>query len=669
MNRRIHDNHAATEKAPATDAGVQASLPPPPRLRAALVAICLLGALAGWVLQPSPWALAAYVTAYLAGGVVPTAGAVRLLMHRRLSVDLLMIVAAAGAAFLGEWLEGAALLFLFSLSNTLEDYALFRTTRSVRALMKHRPNEAWRVTDAGEVRLPVEALRVGDHVRVRPGELFPVDGIVAQGATAADEATLTGESTPVAKQRGDDVFAGTLNQHGSVLVRMDRPVGQTSLERIIALVRQAQAEKPATQRFVESWQQPYVAGVLLASATLFVGSYYLLHDRVFGEAFYHAMVLLVAASPCAVIASAPSVVLSAIARAARHGVLFKGGQVVETLGHIETFAFDKTGTITSGRPMLATPPVMTDPSDDTEPPAIEPTELNERQAALLALAAAVEQYSEHHLAEPILAAVREHGLTLPEPVEDFENQAGFGVHARVGPQRVWVGVGREQLFASHGVELPEALRLAASRLRASGQTALIVYRPADDHGGVIGVADQPREDAIAALRMLRDLGVRRLIILTGDHARVARAVADTVGADEVRAELLPEQKVLELRRLGHGGRLVAMVGDGVNDAPALAAAVVGVGMGGVGTDVALEVSDLVLVRDDLRALAFAVWLSRRAHRHIRQNLAIAFGTIGLLVISSFLGLPLWLSVLAHEGSTVLVVANGLRIMAVRSGVG
>jgi Cd2+/Zn2+-exporting ATPase len=357
------------------------------------------------------------------------------------------------------------------------------------------------------------------------------------------------------------------------------------------------------------------------------------------------MVMLVVASPCAVVVGAPAVLLSAIARAARHGVLFKGGAHLEMLGKVDVIAFDKTGTITPGKPVVTSVWAEEGLNPDR----------------LLSLAASVERQSEHHLGEAVLAEATRRGSPLLE-VSEFEAHTGQGAHAHADGG--WVGIGRESLFESHGKTLPHAVAATALRVREAGQTALIlvVDRDGTTAGGVIAVADQPRPDAPAALAALKRSGVARILILTGDHERIARSVAQRVGADEVRAGLMPHEKVVELQRLMNAGHLPAMVGDGVNDAPALATAHVGIAMGAAGTDVALEVADVVLIRDDLRALSFAVWLSRLARRRVRQNLAFAFGVIVLLVLSSFFGLPLWLGVVGHEGSTLLVISNGLRLL-------
>jgi Cd2+/Zn2+-exporting ATPase len=596
--------------------------------------------------QAAAWSLVCFLGAYAAGGAVPTVNALAALRAGQLNVDLLMIVAAAGAAAIGDWIEGAILLFLFSLSATLESFAMYRTKRSIESLIQLRPREAQRVLDgrSQEKRVPVDSLQIGDLIRVRPGERFAVDGVVCEGESWADEATITGESEPIHKPPGTTVFAGTINGPGTILVRMTKAIEDTTLERIVHMVQEAQAQKTPTQRFVESWQRPYVMGVFAAAAIVFFGAR-LFHTPDWYDAFYHSMVMLVAASPCAVVVSSPAVVLSAIARGGRHGILFKGGVHLESLGKVEVIAFDKTGTVTVGKPGFAG--IWTPPGIDAD--------------RLLSLAAAVEQRSEHPLGKPVIEEAHRRGLPLADgPIQEFHSHTGLGVHARVGG--VWVGVGREDLFASHDTAVPREVIGKAQEFRAAGQTALLTVAIEEGLSGVIAVADQPRPEAAATFEALRKLGVSELVILSGDHARVAEAIGQRVHADGVRAGLLPDQKVVEIRRLMEGGRTLAMVGDGVNDAPALAAARVGIAMGGSGTDVALDVADVILMRDDLRALPLAVWLSRRARQRIRQNMIFAFTMIGVLVLSTFANLPLWLGVLGHEGSTVLVVFNGLRLL-------
>lgn len=624
----------------------------PPVLGAVTTSLCALFGLIAAVLHQydHPQAYAGFIiaslAAYLAGGLSTTVHALVSLSKGNLSVDLLMMLAAFGAAGLGDWLEGVVLLFLFSLSGTLEEFAMYRTTRSIESLIQMRPHDALLVRggNVDDQLVAIDTLKIGDVVRVRPGSRFPVDGIVQEGETWANESTLTGESEQIFKGLGSPVFAGTINDSGSVLIKMTRAVADTTLERIVHLVQEAQAEKTPAQKFVESWQRPYVAGVLFGAAFVFLGTR-LLHTVSWYDAFYHAMVLLVAASPCAVVVSAPAVMLSAIARAGRQGVLFKGGVHLESLGKVEVIAFDKTGTVTVGQPKV---------QEVWAPEGIDVTRL-------LRLTAAVENLSEHPLSIPVLDEIRRREISFADvQVQNFQSLTGLGVQARV--DGLWVGVGREGLFDNHLIPLPAKLLEMSQRIRAQGQTALIVMTEEAGLCGVIGVADQVRPEAAATLDALKRLGITQIVILSGDHERVARIIGHQIGIDDIRSGLLPEQKVLELKRLGDNGKYVAMVGDGVNDAPALAAANVGIAMGGAGTDVALEVADVVLMRDDLRALPFAVWISRVARQRVRQNMIFAFTIIGVLVLSTFFDLPLWLGVLGHEGSTVLVVLNGIRLL-------
>ena len=557
-----------------------------------------------------------------------------------------MVAAALGAAILGDWVEGAVLLFLFSLSGTLEAFATYRTNRSIESLVQLRPRQAARIskeTKSDEI-VEVELLQLGDVVRVRPGERFAIDGIVIEGESWVDESTLTGESEPIHKVNGSDVFSGTMNGQGTVLVQMTKAIADTTLERIVHMVHEAQSQKTPTQRFVESWQQPYVIGVFVSAFLVFVAAM-LIHMASWYDAFYHAMVLLVAASPCAVVVSSPAVMLSAIALAGRHGVLFKGAVHLEMLGKVDVIAMDKTGTVTMGKPAV-TEVWTTSGANVTR---------------FLSLAAAVEKQSEHPLAVPVIEEAKRHGISDQAlELKEFHSHTGLGVYARV--DGVWVGVGRESLFETYHVELLPGIVENAQRMRDAGQTALIVIAAEERIGGVIGVADRLRPEAARTIAKLKGLGVRDIVLLTGDHERVAQAIAKELGVDEVRAGLLPDGKVTELTRLSKHGRYVAMIGDGVNDAPALATADVGIAMGGAGTDVALEVADVVLMRDDLKGLPLAVWISRMARKRVRQNMVFAFVMIAILVLSTFFELPLWIGVLGHEGSTVLVVLNGLRML-------
>jgi len=617
---------------------------------AAVCWLCLLAAVAVDHLTSAPRVvvLVLYVLAYLSGGTFAAVAALRdLVIDRRANVDLLMVTAAVGAAVVDAWAEGAVLLGLFSASTALERQALGRTRRAVRALMELSPEVATVVDDSGERVVPVEALAVGEVVLVRPGERVAVDGVVLAGQTAIDQSAITGESLPVAKRPGDQVFAGTMNGVGAIRVRVERLPRESTLGKIVAFVEAARQQKSSSQRFADAFEGRYAVGVIVAAALL-AAVPPLWFGQDWNESFYRAMTVLVVASPCALVISTPASTLSALANAARHGILFKGGSYLEEMGTIATVAFDKTGTLTYGRPVL-TDVVVVDPGggwDETE---------------ALRRAACVERLSEHPLAGAIVAAAEERGLRLEEATE-FRSVPGKGIVAQVADEILVIG--NDALFAERGAAVSATARAVADRLRGEGKTAMLV----GDDGGVraiVAVADTVRPAAAAVIAELKRLGVRRTIMLSGDNQRVAQAIADQLGIDEVQADLLPEQKLIVIRELmTHGS--VAMVGDGVNDAPALATATLGVAMGGAGTDVALETADVVLMADDLTKLPYAIALSRRTRRTIRQNLAFSLAVITVLVVAALtIGIPLPLGVVGHEGSTVIVVLNGLRLL--RSG--
>jgi Cd2+/Zn2+-exporting ATPase len=632
----------------------------PPVVEAIETAACAFFGLLGFGLaryfgatesgSPATIAIVVWCVAYVAGGYRPFVESIVDLRHGKLSIHTLMVVAAIGAAILGDWMEGAILLFLFALAETLENYATYRTNQSIESLIKLRPRQAQRLNPTlnQDETVDVELLDLQDLVRVKPGERFPIDGIVQEGETWVDESTLTGESEPIHKITGAEVFSGTMNGQGTVIVEMTKVIADTTLERIVHMVHEAQAQKTPTQRFVESWQQPYVLGVFVASLMVLIGAR-LVHSTDWYDAFYHSMVLLVAASPCAVVVSSPAVMLSAIALAGRRGVLFKGAVHLESLGQVDVLAMDKTGTVTMGRPGVTE--VWASREEDVP--------------RLLALAAAVEKQSEHPLAIPIMEELKRRNITaIPTILRGFASHTGLGVHAHV--EGLWVGIGREGLFESHDVVLPDSLTVNVQRIRDMGQTALVVAATSASNDnnifGVIGVADQIRPEAARTIAIIKELGISKVVLLTGDHERVAAPIAKQLGIDEFRAGLLPDDKVNELARLSKNYQSIAMVGDGINDAPSLATADVGIAMGGAGTDVAIEVADVVLMRDNLHSLPLAIWVSRLARKRVRQNMIFAFGTIAVLVIASFFDLPLWLGVLAHEGSTVIVVFNGLRML-------
>jgi len=591
---------------------------------------------------PDGWATLAFAGSCLAGGAFSLSRTIQSLARRRLDIDLLMLLSALGAAAIGELAEGATLLFLFSLSNSLESRALARTTRAIESLMELRPDEASELLgDGSERRVPVEQLEAGQSVRVRPGERVPVDGRIVAGTTAVDQAAITGESVPAPKEPGDEIFAGAINIGGTVEIEVLRPASESTLARIIALVEEAREARAPTQRFIDRFEQGYAATVIVAAVAAS------LIPIAFGEplqsSLYRAMTLLVVASPCAVVISTPATILAALAHAARKGLLFKGGAPLEELANIEVFAFDKTGTLTEGRPTVTRvlPFAGADPGE------------------LLARAAAVERLSEHHLGKAILDAATAGSFPIPT-ASGLVNHRGQGAVAQIGNEIVAVGKADFVVTAAR-LSIAAEDRRAADALQREGRTVVFVASSAGS--GVIAVEDRVRADAAAAVSRLRELGVRRTLLLTGDNAAVAERVASKVGILEWHADLLPEDKVATMQNLTRHGEGVAMVGDGVNDAPALASSTVGVAMGLAGTDAALETADLVLVRDELAQLGYAVELARRSRRVVRQNLAFACSVIAILVVVNLTqGLPLPLGVVAHEGSTILVVLNGLRLL-------
>jgi Cd2+/Zn2+-exporting ATPase len=632
------------------------------RLEATSTVTCLAATLAGWALPhlgvPAA-ALPALALAYVAGGWDSLRRAVGALRSGRFDVDLLMLLAAAGAAVVGHWLEGAILLFLFSLGNTLETYAFGRTRRSIGALMELRPDRAALVENGVERTVPLEDLRPGDVVRVRPGERIPVDGAVVEGASEIDESTLTGEPTPVAKALEDPVFAGTLNGGGSLDVRMTRAADDTTLARIIRLVEQARESRAPTQSWIERVESRYAA-LVIAAAVFAVLLPWLAFGWTFDDAFYRAMTLLVVASPCALVISIPATIVSAVSNGARHGILFKGGAHVDALTGTRVFALDKTGTLTVGRPeLVAVRSLQGSVVAGGAGPWSAESNGEEDEDAVLRLVAGAEARSEHHLGQAVLRAAVQRGVSLLE-ASQFRAVAGHGVEAVVDGRRVHVG----RRAWIEGVVGTPAPRHLVSLFEGAYASATPVYVALDgQHAAALAIADQPRDGTAEVLAELRAMGIERVVMLTGDSRRTAESIAAEAGIDEVHAELLPHQKSLVLAQLRAAHGPVAMVGDGVNDAPALAAADIGIAIGAAGTDVALETADVVVMGDDLRSLAYAVRLSRRTRRIVRQNLGFALSVMAGLVTLALLGtIGLTAGVIGHEGSTIVVAFNGLRLL-------
>ena len=618
--------------------------------QAVLTAITALGIAVGWIGGaaglPQPWPQVAYVVAYLAGGFYGVRKGLAELRHGIINIDLLMVLAAIGAAIIGDWREGAILLFLFSLSNTLQDYAMGRSRRAIESLIKLRPEEALVRRGELEMLIKVKNLRLGDVVIVKPGERLPIDGVVARGQSSVDQSTITGESAPVDVAPGSPVFEGTLNQSGALDIEVTRLPSESTLARIIQLVENAQEQKAPTQRFLDEFEQKYALGVIIVTALAIVVPVFVFNQP-FEATFYRAMTLLVVASPCALIISVPAAILSAIANAARRGILFKGGAHLENMAAVKAIAFDKTGTLTRGKPVVT----------DVIPLGCC------TEAELLTLAASVESRSEHPVAQAMVNAARQQGLSFA-PCEDLQAISGRGACATAADGRVYL-IGNKELFDGK-LELGDDVLAQLDALEMQGRTAMLLAEQTEEGVtlfGLIAVADEIRPEARDALQALRAKGVEHIIMLTGDNERVARAIAEQAGVDEFRASLLPEEKVIAVRELQKTYGSVGMVGDGVNDAPALALADVGIAMGAAGTDVALEVADVVLMSDDLEKLAYVRDLSRRANRIIWENITFALGVIVVLVTANFLvGVPLPLGVVAHEGSTLIVVFNGLRLL-------
>jgi Cd2+/Zn2+-exporting ATPase len=611
-------------------------------------ALCWLFLLAGEGLDrltgaPHSLVIASYAAAYLAGGTYSARMAFGALRKGRVDVDLLMILAAVGAATVDAWAEGAILLGLFSLSNALQFGALGQTRRAIQALMDLSPATATLIRrDLGgaEEIVPIEQLMIGDEVLVRPGDRVPVDGVVIDGATSADQSAITGESIPVSKHAGDGLFASSISVSGAVHMRVSKPYSESTLSKIIDFVEQAREQKSKTQRFTDKFEGRYAVGVIVAAALVAIVPWLFMSEP-FGDAFYRAMTLLVVASPCALVISTPASNLSALANAARHGVLFKGSGNLEDAGTITTIAFDKTGTLTEGKPSL------TD---------LAPIAGGWDEERLLLAAASAERLSEHHLSYAMVNAAIKRGLVLVKP-DEFTAWPGKGVVAQVLGSEI--AVGNEMFLRERGVWLDGAEPIAA-RFREVGKSA--VYVASDGEVvGVVAVADVLRPSAAGVIRDLHDLGITKTVMMTGDNRRVAQAIAAQVGIDDVAADLLPEAKLRMIEDLAKAGP-VAMVGDGVNDAPALAMATLGIAMG-KGSDVALETADVVLMADDLTRLPFAIALSRRTRTVIIQNLTFALAVIAILAtLALTIGIPLPLGVVGHEGSTVIVVLNGLRLL-------
>jgi Cd2+/Zn2+-exporting ATPase len=580
-----------------------------------------------------------YVAAILVGGMPIFRAALAGIRARHLDMNVLMSAATVGGAALGEWAEAASVVVLFAAGNALQAYAIDRTRGAVRSLARLAPNQALLRRGTSEVVVPADEVGVGEVLIVRPGERFAVDGVVVEGESAVNEAPVTGESLPVEKGAGDEVFSGTLNGSGGLVVRAVKTAGDSTLQKISRLVEEAQAKKAPAEQFVDRFSRVYTPIVVAVAVTLAVVPPLL--GGSFGEWFYRALALLIIACPCALVISTPVTVVSGIGAASRRGILIKGGAALEAAGRLKVLAFDKTGTLTEGRPVVSRV-VALDGRDEAE---------------VLKLAAALERRSEHPLAHAILsAAVGSAGDGLPE-VFGFRSFAGRGAEGVVGGERYRIGSPR--LFEERGIDL-DAAGTSLAEVERAGETPVIL---GDDERpiAVFGLADAVRPDAADTVGALRAAGLDELVMLTGDAEAPARRIAGDLGIS-YGARLLPEQKVEAVRGLVEKHGDVGMVGDGMNDAPSLAASSVGFAMGAAGTDVALETADVALMQDDLPKLVETVHLSRSAERIIRQNVFASIAIKGLFVLLAPFGLvTLWLAVLADMGTSIAVTANGLRL--------
>ncbi|OPH46716.1 cadmium-translocating P-type ATPase [Paenibacillus ferrarius] len=589
------------------------------------------------------WSIIFYLIAFAVGGFVKAKeGLHTLIAEHDLDVNLLMLIAAIGAASIGYWTEGAVLIFIFSFSGALETYTMDRSSRDISSLMDLKPETAVLFKDGLETVVAIEALTVGDIVLVKPGERIPSDGVVLEGASAVNQSSITGESVPVDKGEGDEVFAGTLNGQGALFIEVSQLSESTLFSKIIRLVQEAQSEKPASQLFMERFERIYAKSIILICLLLIVVPPLLFH-LAWEQTFYKAMVFLVVASPCALVASIMPAMLSAISNSARKGLLFKGGAHLENLATIKAIAFDKTGTLTSGKPVV------------TDILSFQEMSISE----MLRIAASMESLSEHPLAKAIVLESQVQGVVLDRP-SDFRMLTGWGVQAQ------WKGdlwkIGKPAFLDNRF--RTEELKEVIDRLEREGKTVTVMHN-SQGVVGVIALRDKIRAEAKHAVALLRALGVQ-VAMLTGDQKQTAHAIAKELGIELVYADLLPEDKVTRIKELKQTFGSIAMVGDGVNDAPALATATVGIAMGVAGSDAALETADLVLMNDDTAIIADAIVLGKRTKVVIKQNIIFAMTVIITLIAANFVqGIALPLGVVGHEGSTILVILNGLRLLRQR----
>lgn len=610
--------------------------------------ITVLTLIAEWthIGLPETWAKVLYGAAVIIGGIFPAKKGLSSLKHGRLTINTLLVVGAIGAIYLGLWEEASLLVVIFSLGEVLESYAVDKARGSIQALISLAPQEATVLRNGKELRIPIEQVNIDEIVLVKPGEKVSVDGVVVSGTSAIDQSSITGESIPVEKHAGDEVYASTLNGRGALEIKVTKLAEDSTLSKIVELVENAQMKKGNAQNFSERFGAIYTPFMFVLAIIMAI-----VPPVFFGQPFdawlYRALVVLVVSCSCSLVLSVPIAIVAGVGNAAKNGVLVKGGIHMETAGKVQVVAFDKTGTLTTGKPTVTDLVALGSISDEK----------------LLKIAGTLEVRSEHPLADAILKLISEKGLEL-ETIDEFMSITGRGAKGMIDGEQYYIG--NPRLFKEIGVSVEGHIKQIES-LQDEGKTVILVGN-SKQILGMIAVSDQPKENARKAISKLKELGIKKIVMLTGDNKVTGEAIGRGIGVDEVKAELLPEDKIRAIKALQEGHRTVAMVGDGVNDAPALAQADVGVSMGVAGTDVALETADIALMADDLDQLVYMVKISRKTVSIIKQNIAFSLALVVFLVISALLGwMPLTTGLIINEASALVIIANGVRLLKVKQG--